>query len=378
MRLNMNFRLFYACLLIFTSCNRTDNNVCLIDNPSSYNYSITQDTFSVHSETIQFLQSYYLTAPYPAAGTHGVLAYNAKKHSIDIFNQNTPITSLQLEQHGKEGVVNRLSAINATSKDSIWLFDNVAFYLMDSSGKVLNKYRTNSIPLCECNYAINSATFGFNKNGELIYPIKTSQNQFELEFFDTRRGIVSAHIPIPFPTNNITGKKNFGYMDAPNVSFFGDTIICNFPYSSEFVIINMSENNITQYKADSHYGIADIIPYEGGEKAIEMQKYGWKNPHYYQFLYLPNLEMFVRPMLGGTDTKKHANINDMVDCQTLYLMFFDKNLKIIGEYPMEAATFNNFNGWVGLEDGVLLFRDNVLSNELSPNLSCSVISLCKK
>ena len=366
-----------ACLLFLAAC-KGDNKIHVLSPPERSFCVIEEDSFIVPGDSMNFLQSYYLTASYPAAGKHGVIAYNEKRHSLDIFSHHSQIASLQLDQHGSNGVINRLSAMSVVSKDSIWLYDQVAFYLMDSKGNVLNRIKTDKTPICDCNYAMSSSSFGFGKNGELLYIVFADDKRFTLERFDVKSSEVIGRVPIPFPEVNPKGEKNYGYMYVPNVSFYDNVVICNFPYTSEFVVIDKTDYHFEIYKADSHYTKNVIEPYNGATDANEMQIYGWRNPHFYQFLYLREKEIYVRPMLGGIDTAKHCDTNTIVDAQTLYLMFFDKEFNIIGEYPMRSALYNYFNGWTGVEDGIVLFRDNILSRESSEHLAYSVISLRNK
>lgn len=88
--------------------------------------------------------SYNLSSPYPYGGGYVIMGYNAQAHALDIFTDSATVGRIQLDHHGNNAIAGRAAAITATSADSIWLYDHIAFYLIDSKGRVLHKHKDDS------------------------------------------------------------------------------------------------------------------------------------------------------------------------------------------------------------------------------------------
>ena len=130
----------HCALVVFVmfSCNKsgtTDKNTSIIDSleiSSKYIQPV---------DSIQFLQSYNLSCSYPCGDSLAIMGYNYRTHALDIFSDSTLLNKIQLEHHGENGILGRPTAIMPITRDSIWIYDQVAFYLIDSQGKLLYKFK---------------------------------------------------------------------------------------------------------------------------------------------------------------------------------------------------------------------------------------------
>lgn len=142
--------LYLHCALVafaMFSCNKsgtTDNNTSIIDSleiSSKYIQPV---------DSIQFLQSYNLSCSYPCGDSLAIMGYNYRTHALDIFSDSTLLNKIQLEHHGENGILGRPTAIMPITRDSIWIYDQVAFYLIDSQGKLLYKFKEDRSVFLEC------------------------------------------------------------------------------------------------------------------------------------------------------------------------------------------------------------------------------------
>ena len=76
---------------------------------------------------------------------------------------------------------------------------------------------------------------------------------------------------------------------------------------------------------------------------------------------MPDLNLYVRLHLGGVDIDTNKSLSELGDSRVLYLMLFDHEFNIVGEYKLKEKTYNYFTGWCTLLNGLLIFKDNALS-----------------
>lgn len=314
------------------------------------------------SDSMILLQSYYLSTSYADEGKDVVIGYNYKEHSLDLFSDSTAVGKILLERHGVNAVQGRPVALTALSKDSIWIYDGVAFCLIDGNGKMLRKHKDDRLVFLDTNYAMQTACMGWHNGDMLLYPID-KDGKFYVEYYSVSKGEIVKEVELDFPECNENGSKSYADMKYPNVTYANNLIIYNYPYSSSVMTIDMDTEKRSVYNVGSEYADDKLSPYKEAKSMQEWLHYDWANTHFYEVMYLPGLEMYVRPMLGGVDIKDYKDESTVVDARKLYLAFMDKQFKLLGEVCLKEKTYNNFHGWCPLKGSIAIFQDNLLGKQ---------------
>ena len=183
-RLFLGYFILLGCLVSFISCGGTrdsQHNISRID-------SLSIETKHVLSKDSIFpLQTYYLSCPYySSVDSFAILGLNSKMHALDIFTSSSIADRIQLEHHGENGILRRPISVYTISKDSIWIYDQIAFYLINSKGKVLHKYTEPKVVFLDSNYAMNTATMGWYDNDILLYPVDCNGKYF-IEYYSLKQ-----------------------------------------------------------------------------------------------------------------------------------------------------------------------------------------------
>ena len=360
---------FTSYKTLMFSCNKsgtTDKNTSIIDSleiSSKYIQPV---------DSIQFLQSYNLSCSYPCGDSLAIMGYNYRTHALDIFSDSTLLNKIQLEHHGENGILGRPTAIMPITRDSIWIYDQVAFYLIDSQGKLLYKFKEGRSVFLNANYAMQTAVMGWYDNDCLLYPVDVNGRYF-VEYYSLKQKKIVKEVELDGAVCNRNGKNSYGYMTYPNVSFANNKIIYNYPYESNIQTIELSTGEKQEYKAESKFTDNTINPYKGSINSVEMLEYAWNNVHFFDVAYIPQVELYVRFILDGIDVKKHKDRDSVVDARKLYVSFMDKDFNVVGEFPLKEKRYSNFHGWCVFPQGIIVYVDNLLG-EAQDNLVFDIIT----
>lgn len=369
----MNKKLLYLhCALmmfILFSCNKPGTKTEITSKIDSLKIS---SKYIQSVDSIQLLQSYYLSCSYPYYDSLAIMGYNHRAHALDIFSGSNILNKIQLEHHGENGIIGRPIAIMPISNDSIWIYDQIAFYLIDNHGKMLYKYKENRSVFLNVNYAMHTAVMGWYNNDCLLYPVDVD-GRYYVEYYSLSQKKTIKEVELDNPVCNRNGKKNYGYMTYPNVSFANDKIIYNYPYESSIQTIELSTGEKQEYKAESKFTDNVIKPYKGSNNSQEMLEYAWSNVHFFKVAYIPQAELYVRFILDGIDVKTHKDRESVVDARKLYISLMDKNFNVVGEFPLKERRYSNFHGWCVFPQGIIVYVDNLLG-EVQENLVFDVIT----
>ncbi len=307
--------------------------------------------------------SYNQSCPYPYGGGYAIMGYNAQAHALDIFTDSATVGRIQLDHHGENAIAGRAAAITSISADSIWLYDHIAFYLIDSKGKVLHKHKDNRQIFLDANYAMQTANMGWYGGNVLLYPVDV-KGKFYIEHYSLKDKRVVKETPLDFPDCNKDGKNLYADMKYPNVSFSGGKVIYNYPYDSGIMTIDLASGERRKYKAPSRFADTSLKPYKGANSMQDWLNYNWGNAHFFEVAYLPKLGLYARLMLGGIDVGKHKDRNSVVDARKLYVSFMDADFNVAGEFQLKEKRYSNFHGWCAMPDAIAVYVDNLLDDKV--------------
>lgn len=325
-------------------------------------YTVRQIDIPSSADILE-LKSYNVTAPIDFDSIKGFIAYNYRTHSLDLVNLHGEhhISSISLQREGPDGIQREICGICPTSEDSIWVYDTVAMYLLNKSGKVQHKIilgNRESI-MINANYAMNTAKFIYNSaHHSLLYPAK--RNSFVIEEYDIQQEKVIKTYPLSYAESNPEGALVYGDMDYPNVSFTENNIIYNYPYESAIYVLHMDSGKHSTIKAESHYTPNQAQQcIQNGSAAWE--KHRIENIHFYEVMYVPQANRYYRLHTNGVEYDTNQSVLSMLDSRSIYLMTFDKDFKPVSEHKLADKRYNYFTGWCALSDALLLFNENSLS-----------------
>lgn len=365
LRNNQNRQCYLFCLLwvllFFCACHRSDNvriQTANVDGIESY--SVSNYVVSPVSDTILLFQSYSLSMPFVKEGKNRIMVYDDRQHALDVFCDSDFLYRIHLQRHGNNAIKGKVQSFMPISEDSVWIYDRVAFYLINRSGKVLCEHKDEDDVILGSNYAMHTAHMGWQDNGVLLYPTRDDNLSIKVKFYDSRKDEVIDEVNLSYPACNPKGDKKYPYMDFPNVTFSPNRIIYNFPYEDNIHVIDLSTAENQEYAILSEYSDGVLPLYNKGKTFTDYMQYNWGNKHFYEVSYLRDLNIYVRPMLGASDLEQYGNAESVVDVRKLYLTFLDDRFNTIGEMELKEHRYSNFHGWCALTDGVAVYVDNLL------------------
>ena len=337
--------LIVLCLSAFflSGCGKRENRM-----PSNC-YGDTISCIIVHkdilpSSDVLELKDYPVTGYIEVDSLQGIMGYNYRLHSLDLINlKGDPcVLSFPLQREGPDGVSNRVKSIVPLSLDSIWLYDGAMFCLVDSAGKVHDRFSPSAdvLVLLETNYAMHTAKLVYDcSRHSLLYPVLKGDSVFVEEYGLRQRDVLHRYYLKPSLCNpdNLIAYADFRF---PNVNVAKGKIVYNYPYESTI--------------------------------------YGIENTHFYDVMYLPEVGMYARVHIKGTDFNQAKPLDELLNTREMYLMFFDSEFRIVKEMKLEACRYSCFTSWCALPRAISLFENNSLSDSINDEkLSLSMIRIAE-
>ncbi len=374
-------RLFTCFFLIFisfvlSSCGDRKMDVrCLSLQRDSLYSTVRHVRISPPADILE-LKSYYITSFMDCDSINGVVAYNYRLHSLDLIDiADKGISSIALQKEGPDGIPGRISGICPVSKDSIWLYDGIAMYLVDGMGHVQDKVtlhdRENVI--IETNYAMCTARFFYHKeHGSLLY--LTARDSFAIEEYDVRNKCIINKYPLSCSLVNPAGEQVYGDMYHPNVNFADEKILYNYPYESSIYVLDMDSGERSVITAESAFTSNMANKCKSNGYAV-WERHRIENVHFFDVMYLPGSQLFVRLHQSGVVFDARQSILSVLDGKSLYMSVFDKEFHAMGELKLEDRRYSLFTGWCALANSLLLFNDNSLSDSMDyDRLSVDIVT----
>lgn len=373
------------CICLFLLCVFCTS--CSLGNKGKENRSVSADKIELRAEEVLIppsdellLKSYSLSASFYQDTTDILVAYNYKEHALDKIDLNSKETSqLKLNLEGPNGISRRVGGLFVHNLDSIWICDDTQHaYLLNRAGevtdkRVLNNEASDGTVSVAANYAMSVIKLYYNKQrNSLFFAVRMVDEQsskviVKEQSLERQQPIKSYELSPSVVEPDITF-KDYGYMCDPNVAFTDDKIIYNYPIESSVYVIDLPTMERKVVGAESQFTPNEVpkssfSDYEGREL------FALENVHFHEVMYLPEKGLYARLHVGGANLPDEKDRGKLNASRKLLLTLFDKDFRVVNELQLPPCRYSHYTGWCALQDGVLLFVDNVLSDsEVSEEL----------
>lgn len=377
----MKKSIYILYLLVLLSCTIKEKNT----NCDNNLIDIQRQEISFPTSDILQLKSYYLSSSVENDSANILIGYNYKVHALDYINLTTKKLSQTVLHDEGPNMISRLSGIYAQSTDSIWVFDeSERISLITQKGNVTKRINCHDYIqdyeeiVINTNHAISTTHLGYNsKHQSLLFTIKdksTTPISFKVKelFLNETDKIVTFDLSPSIIEPDIS--KDYANMSEPNVNFNGEIIIYNYPIESHIYTINTLTGKRTTIDASSRYTKNIAEKCSPTTDYSKWQIHGIENPHFFDIMYIPQHQIYARLHLAETAFNANENIDAIAYKRDLYLTLFDKSLQKIHESKLPANRFNPYTGWNAINNGIVLFVDNINDKNDSDNLIVDIIS----
>lgn len=366
-----NLAILLFCLLL-VSCHLRNGKKAKNEDAANINVETVGITFP-KSEVLN-LKSYYLSVGYQEDSLCLVYGYNYKTHSLDCINLNSRgISQIVFEEEGDNAVIKPITGVFVQARDSIWVCDNSQRALL-VTGKVLKninlrrKMTENDVVLVNTNYAMSTAGLYYDSHRRsLLYGVKnlsTNPVSFRIHEVFLNDSVSEADYPLsPSLVIPDAGNGDYANMSDVNIYFEKDRIIYNYPVESNIYILDKSTLRTKVVEADSRFTLNKAKKCLSRKDYAQWERHGIENPHFYNVMHLPDLDMYVRVHVGETDFDSTKDLSELIDGRDLYLMFFDANFSPMGEVKLPKHRYSFYTGWCAVNNGILLYVNNSLGED---------------
>ena len=167
--------------------------------------------------------------------------------------------------------------------------------------------------------------------------------------------------------------QGYANMNEPNVNFNGEEILYNYPIESHIYTLNTLTGERTTIDASSQYTSNKANKCPSTTDYSKWQIHGIENPHFFDVMYIPEYQIYARLHFACTTFDTHKNLDTIAYERDLYLMLFDKSFKKVYESKLASNRFNPYTGWNTINNGIILFVDNIHDKNDSDNLIVDII-----
>lgn len=355
---------FIICLFLVSCVSNSRGNMPHNKYGDLVTFSLKEVNIS-SSEVLQ-LKDYPITGFIGTDSLQSIVGYNYRTHSLDKIRLygNPSISSLRLSKEGPNGIFPRVKSICPVSDDSIWVYDGTFISLLNNSGEICHKisFASDVQVLLEANYAMHTAKLCYDREKvSLYYPVLRADSVY-VEEYDLSKDMVVCSYFLKASLLNPDNVAEYGDLRFPNVN---GKVIYNYPYESTIYLLDMKTGKYSEIGAASKYTSNTAPRCDSQTDYSVWQRYGLENTHFYDVMYLPDLQIYARFHIEGKSLSASEKLTQsFLDSKSLYLMLFDSDFHIVGETKMKVHTYSPFTSWCALSDAISLFKNNSLSDSL--------------
>ncbi|MDR2775169.1 MAG: DUF4221 domain-containing protein [Tannerella sp.] len=357
---------FLLLILLSLSCKR---EVSLIENGygEPVFLSLTKVDIPIDSVTIN---SYDRLSTYTHDNDNYILAYNYKTHALDNFNVNKQTVShIELMHEGSDGI-NEIQGFHAHSADSIRIYGtNNIISLIDSTGKVKERINipslNNGVSFVMTNFSICTSKLFYNSDRNSLFFLTLSVRNEKNSFFVTELSLPD-YSTKTYPVNTITEKdfrNDYGWKQAPNVTYTNKTIIYNFPVESNIYVINIESGKTSIHGGKSRHTSNEVSKLKTNFDMPEGERHINENVHFFDILHDPLKNIYYRLHLDRIEYNAQTDFRTLYLSKDIYLMVYNEKFEVINETKLDSRKYNYFNCWGMLSNGLFIAKDNALNND---------------
>ncbi|MBR6621436.1 MAG: DUF4221 family protein [Bacteroides sp.] len=251
-----------TCIWIFVSCSHSQSerleNIKCIEN---YSIEVTGDHMQIYGGDCRSISAF-------VEERNCMLAYNHMLHRIDIIDLDNkkPFKHIPLKKEGPDGV-NGISGL-ALFNNTVILQANNVFCQINMDGQVLSRCTIEQLlkPFPGFSTMVPDAQMYLNLynslsfdevNGTIAFVIYSHQKEdseypkkaIMLSCIDWKiKDVIDIHYP-----QNLKEEEKLGMLGRVNVLPHGDSLIYNFPASSDIYIYNRKRQSVETYSAEVSY-----------------------------------------------------------------------------------------------------------------------------
>jgi hypothetical protein len=356
---------FLLFILLSLSCKR---EVSLIENVYGDPVSLFSTKVDIPIDSVT-INSYDRLSTYTHNNDNYILAYNYKTHALDNFNVNKQTVShIGLMPEGSDGI-NEIQGFHAHSADSIWIYGTNIISLIDSMGRVKERINipslNNDVPLVITNFSICTSKLFYNSDRNSLFFLTLSVKDGKSVFFVTELSLPDHSIK-RYPVNAITEKdfrNDYGWKQAPNVTYTNNAIIYNFPVESNIYVINIESGKTSVHGGKSRYTSNEVSKLKTNFDMSEGERHINGNVHFFDILYDPLKNIYYRLHLDGIEYNARTDFRTLYLSKDIYLMVYNERFEVINETKLDSRKYNYFNCWGMLSKGLFIAKDNALNND---------------
>lgn len=313
-------------------------------------------------------------------GSELLVAYNDKLHTLDLIDiTNNKVSNIKLLKEGSNSVLPFIKDLYIHNQDSIWLFNNNTFYLVDSSGNVTWKHMIppNDIDghiITNSNYSISNIKIFYNSIKKSLF-FTTIENK---DFYSNE--LVMSNLKVrkyKLERNKLLydNATQYGWKQLPNVTYTKNKIIYNYPIESKIYTLDIVTGAKNIYESKSKYSTNVSDKLKGVESYESMERHKVENIHFFEVLFNEQLNCYFRIHLDMGEYDAKTYISTLYQKKDIYLMVFDKDFNIVSENKLDENKYYYFNGWGMSKNGLVIFhRESTTTDSTDEKMKFDIIT----
>ena len=281
--------------------------------------------------------------------------YNHKLRTIDVFDLSNrkAIQNIPLEKEGPDGIP--LVDGYSVCGNEIIINGRTQYIIIDTTGKVKKKIQKKDLnventypgytienikPLLINNFIKSYYNCNTQEIIAPVYPTDILNTETRYEGFCLLKINSNTNtttlLPIPYPDIFKKGKY-YGNLDDIQFCWRGDSIIYNFPNSSDVYIFNQANKEIKRIEASSKYtsNISETLAFNSDRQQI-MSHY-LHSLFFHKITYDKYRDLFYRIHVSKCETNRFLEDRDM------YLSIFNHKLEKIDEIKLPTSIYPIYN-----------------------------------
>lgn len=354
-------------LYLFVSCTKSKDGSIETNYGKAISFDKEEIVLPIDDKT---LTSYQVISCYQEKEDNLIYAYNSPMHSLDIFNlDNKTVSHLPLHAEGENGILKNVSGLYVDRKDNMWLYSQGFLYQVNNQGKVKSKYELpfpeGGFPMIETNFSMATNNLFYHSQRNSIFyltvtPTEESADYFVYEY-SVSSGSFSTYQLKGSETEQFSGRR-YGWKQFPNVTYTNKYILYNFPISSNIYRIDIGTGKESAFGGESQYTANLVSELSMPYSMKDADKHLMENVHFFEIKYDPQKNIYYRLHLDKVERSSSIPFNTQYDSKKLYLTSFDDKFRITSETLLDSNTYNHFNSWDILNQGLFITKDNSLDD----------------